>query len=639
MRIKTDTPLVKRAREGVMEFLLINHPLDCPICDQGGECDLQDQAMAFGSDRSRFTETKRAVNDKNLGPLVKTVMTRCIHCTRCVRFASEVAGVPELGVTGRGNASEIGTYVEKLLTSELSGNVIDLCPVGALTSKPYAFTSRPWELRPTESVDVSDALGCNIRIDSRGSEVMRVVPRLNESVNEEWVSDRARFQYDALRRQRLDVPMRRPAPGAPLEPCTWAEALEAVRLGLAKAAPNGGDAVSAIAGRLADAESIVALKDLANRLGSGNTRHEDATHHSDGGDVSADSRAGYVSGSTILGVEKADLALLVGCNPRQEAAVYNARLRKAWLDGLRVGVVLGERPDLTYTYDYLGGDLAALKAIASGGGGAFGDALRAAKRPLIVVGSGLLSRPDRDAALRAVHDAVASLGNVVTPEWNGFNLLHTSASRVAALDLGFVPSASARASANAATPTPPKFVYLLGADDWHPSAVPDSAFVVYQGHHGDKGAARADVVLPGAAYTEKDGTYCNTEGRPQRGRSAVPPPGQARDDWAVLRAVSEVVGQPLPYDTLDGVRARLTEVAPHLARTSEVSAPIWLGGDKAAKAGLGEGAGAKPLEASAPLTSPVSNFYMTDAISRASQTMAKCVLARQDAQRQAAARA
>jgi NADH dehydrogenase (ubiquinone) Fe-S protein 1 len=633
MRIKTDTPLVKRAREGVMEFLLINHPLDCPICDQGGECDLQDQAMAFGSDRSRFTETKRAVNDKNLGPLVKTVMTRCIHCTRCVRFASEVAGVPELGVTGRGRDSEIGTYVEKLLTSELSGNVIDLCPVGALTSKPYAFTARPWELRPTESVDVSDALGCSVRVDSRGQEVMRVVPRLNEAVNEEWISDRARFQYDALRRQRLDVPMRRPSPGAPLEPCTWAEALEAVREGLARAAPQGGDAVAGVAGRLADAESIVALKDLLNRLGSGNTRHEDATHHADGADACADVRASYVAGSTVLGVERADLALLVGCNPRVEAAVYNARLRKAWLDGLRVGVVLAERPDLTYTYDYLGGDLAALKALASGGkaGGAFGEALRAAKRPLVVVGSGLLARPDRDAALRAVHDAVAALGNVVTPDWNGFNVLHASASRVAALDLGFVPSASARQAKGAA-----KFVYLLGADDWHPSAVPDGAFVVYQGHHGDKGAARADVVLPGAAYTEKDGTYVNTEGRPQRGRGAVPPPGQARDDWAVLRAVSEVVGQPLPYDSLEQVRARLADVAPHMGRTGEVSAPLWLGGDRAAKAGLGEGAGGAALDAAAPLASPVSNFYMTDAISRASQTMAKCVLARQEAQRKAA---
>ena len=629
MRIKTDTPLVKRAREGVMEFLLINHPLDCPICDQGGECDLQDQAMAFGSDRSRFTETKRAVNDKNLGPLVKTVMTRCIHCTRCVRFASEVAGVPELGVTGRGRDSEIGTYVEKLLTSELSGNVIDLCPVGALTSKPYAFTARSWELRPTESVDVSDALGANVRVDSRGQEVMRVVPRLNEDVNEEWISDRARFQYDALRRQRLDVPMRRSS-GGQLEPCTWAEALDAVRRGLERAG-GGGDAVAAVAGKLADAESIVALKDLLNRLGSGNTRHEDATHHADGGDVSADSRAGYVAGSTIRGVESADLVLLVGVNPRVEAAVYNARLRKMWLDGLRVGVILGERPDLTYAYDYLGADLAALKAIGSGGGGAFGDALRAAKRPLVVVGSGLLSRPDRDAALRAVHDAVQGLGNVVTPEWNGFNVLHACASRVAALDLGFVPSASARQAKKDGAAA--KFVYLLGADDWHPSAVPDSAFVVYQGHHGDKGAARADVVLPGAAYTEKDATYVNTEGRPQRGRAAVPPPGQARDDWAVIRAVSEVVGALLPYDSLDAVRARMADVAPHLARAGEVSAPLWLGGAVAAKAGLGEGGAA--LNASAPLASPVGNFFMTDAISRASQTMAKCVLARQAAQAKA----
>lgn len=610
MKIKTNTPVVKKAREGVMEFLLINHPLDCPICDQGGECDLQDQAMIFGSDRSRFTETKRAVEDKNLGPLVKTVMNRCIHCTRCVRFTSEVAGTAELGVTGRGRASEIGTYVEKLVSSELSGNVIDLCPVGALTSKPYAFTARSWELKSTESVDVSDALGANIKVDSRGTEVMRITPRLNEDVNEEWLSDKGRFQYDGLKRQRLNVPMVKGAKG--LANASWAEALSAVQAALGNAK---GDEIKAIAGKLTDAETMVAVKDLLNRLGSGNMKHEDDTSAEA---LSADVRSTYLANTTVAGFENADFILLIGSNPRHESPVFNARLRKAWLDGAQVAM-LGEAVDLTYKYEHLGSDPAALAKLVAGS--PYLEKLKGAKHPAVVVGPGVLRREDREAVMKSVHELVVKAG-VVKEGWNGFNVIHESASRVAALDLGFTPSVSARTAGDA------KVVLLLGADDYQESEIPKDAFVVYIGHHGDKGASRADVILPGAAYTEKPGLYVNFEGRVQQTRTAVPVIGDAREDWKIVRALSEVVGQALPYESTAGVRARLAQVAPHFAVVNAVQKPVWLNGEVVK--GLEALAAKQVVQASKPLSSPITNFYMTDAISRASATMAKCVLARQN---------
>ncbi|KAK2075546.1 hypothetical protein QBZ16_001654 [Prototheca wickerhamii] len=617
MKIKTTTPLVKKAREGVMEFLLINHPLDCPICDQGGECDLQDQAMSFGSDRGRYTEAKRSVVDKNLGPLVKTVMTRCIHCTRCVRFAKEVAGIEDLGVTGRGSASEIGTYVERAMTSELSGNVIDLCPVGALTAKPSAFTYRSWELATTESVDVSDAMGAAIRVDARGPEVFRVTPRLNDAINQEWISDKARFQIDALKLQRLAQPLVRGADGQ-LAPATWPEALARVAEALRGASP---DAIQAVAGKLADAEAIIALKDLLNRLGSGNTVAEGSLKS--GGLAGADFRAGYSFNTTFAGVDEADAVLLIGTNPRVEAPVLNARLRALAVAGVPFGSVYGGELDLTYPVRDLGADLEAALADAK-----VIKALKEAKRPLVIVGAGVLARPDAAAALARVA-AFAAKAELVRVEgeggdsdassssWNGLAFLGDDAGTQAALDLGFVPSASAS--------TNPSVVYLLGADDYE---VPASAeFVVYQGSHGERGAARADVVLPGAAYTEKFGTYVNAEGRAQATKRAVAPPAQARDDWKIVRALSEVVGESLPYDSLSGVRARLAEVAPHLARRGALEQPIWLPGAvlEAAAAGA-KGA----LDAAVPLVSSVANFYQTDAVSRTSKTMAKCVKARQN---------
>ncbi|KAG8805250.1 NADH dehydrogenase (ubiquinone) 78K chain precursor, 5-prime end, partial [Serendipita sp. 399] len=480
----TNTPLVHEAREGVMEFLLANHPLDCPICDQGGECDLQDQSMRYGSDRTRFHEIagKRAVENKDLGPLVKTVMTRCIQCTRCVRFANEVAGVEELGTTGRGNDMQIGMYVEKVMDSELSGNVVDLCPVGALTSKPYAFHSRPWELKNTESVDVLDAVGSNIRIDSRGTIVMRVQPRTNDDVNEEWINDKTRYSYDGLRFQRLDTPLIKR--GDRFEPATWEEALHAVATGLVNSGAKG-DEIKAIAGHFADTESLVAMKDFINRLGSDNlaldsVRGNAAPVHG------VDVRSNYLFNSSIPGLDEADVILLVGTNPRHEAAVMNSRIRRSWLHtGLEVGLI-GEKVDTAYGYDHLGeGAQAVLDFVA--GKGAFAEKFKNAKKPMIIVGSAVTEHADGGAVLKALSKFVqANKNTLVTPEWNGFNVLQRVASHAAAYDIGFVPSAKA-------VNVKPKFVYLLNADEIDPKSIPQDAFVVYQGHHGDIGAQLADI--------------------------------------------------------------------------------------------------------------------------------------------------
>ncbi|MGB2069819.1 MAG: NADH-quinone oxidoreductase subunit NuoG, partial [Candidatus Puniceispirillaceae bacterium] len=505
MVIRTDTDRVKKAREGVMEFLLINHPLDCPICDQGGECDLQDQAMGYGLDGSRFDENKRAVENKHMGPLISTTMTRCIHCTRCVRFATEVAGVPELGAIGRGESVEITTYLEKTLASELSANVIDLCPVGALTSKPYAFAARPWELNKTESIDVMDALGSNIRVDARGAQVMRVLPRLNEDVNEEWISDKTRYAVDGLRRQRLDQPYMRGRDGR-LAPASWDDAFKAIAAKVKKAKPA---AMAAIAGDQIDAEAMFALKTLFGRLGSGNL-----DCRQDGAKIGGP-RSGYLFNSTIAGIDEADALLIIGSNPRIEAAVMNARIRRNWLaTGMPVGVV-GPTADLTYDATFLGDDPAVLADLASGKH-KFAAKLKKAKRPMIIIGMGALARTDGAALLGQAREIAETYG-VVTKNWNGFNVLHTAASRVAGLDMGFLPEKSGLdidAMYKAAEADRLDLVWLLGADEADLPRL-KNAFIVYQGHHGDKGAHHADVVLPGAAYTEKDGIYLNTEGRVQ----------------------------------------------------------------------------------------------------------------------------
>ncbi len=618
MVIHTDSEMTHAARKGVMEFLLINHPLDCPICDQGGECDLQDQAMAYGFDRSRYLENKRAVKEKNFGPLIKTFMTRCIHCTRCVRFADEIAGVPELGAPGRSEHMEIGTYVEQAITSELSGNMIDICPVGALTSKPYSFVARPWELRKTDSIDVMDAVGCNIRVDARGGEVMRVLPRLHEDVNEEWVSDKTRFAFDGLRKRRLDRPYVREAGTdggrGRLHEASWPEAFAAIAQRLEGVA---GNEIAAIAGDLADVEAMTALKDLMTSLGSANLdcRQDGA--------LLAGPRGGYLFNSGIAGIEQADAILIVGANPRWEASLVNARIRKRWLNQAYYGPVkigrIGDAADLTYRVDHLGSDPAALQAVLDGSS-PFSQVLRDAKQPMIILGMGALARPDGTAILDCARRVAEAYGMVRDatedePAWNGFNVLHTAAARVGGLDIGFLPGEGGRDIRDILIGTRGgeiKVVWLLGADEIAAAHFGD-AFVIYQGHHGDAGAHRADVILPGAAYTEKAATYVNTEGRVQRARMAVFPPGDAREDWKILRAFSEVIGKRLPYDSLAAVRSRMAEINPVFAREDIQEAGAW---------GVFGSEGA--LDA-VPFASSIDNFYQTDPISRASDTMAQCV--------------
>ena len=594
--IKTRSPLVKKAREGVMEFLLINHPLDCPICDQGGECDLQDQAMAYGADASRFAENKRAVEDKYIGPLVKTVMTRCIQCTRCIRFSSEVAGVPELGAIGRGEDMEITTYLEQAMTSELQSNVVDLCPVGALTSKPYAFSARSWELTKTQSVDVMDAVGSAIRIDTRGREVMRILPRTNDEVNEEWISDKTRHVVDGLRTQRLDQPYVRE--NGRLRPASWQEAFAVIA---AKVKGTNGPRIGALAGQLAGTEEMFALKGLMAALGSANTdaRYPGSPLHPQYG------RAGYLFNSTIAGIEDADAIMLIGTNPRKEAAVLNARIRKRYLKGEVLIGLVGEKADLTYPYNYLGAGPESLAQFAE-------HPPAHKEKPMFIIGQGALNRPDGAAVLAMAAKAALSLG-VVKDGWNGFNILHTEAGLVGALDVGFVPGEGGLDTAAMLKPKALDLLFLLGVDEVD---VPAGAFVVYIGTHGDRGAHRADVILPGAAYSEKSATYVNTEGRVQMAERAGFPPGDAREDWAILRALSGALGSTLPFNSLGQLRQAMFAAHPHLMRIGEIAA-----GDAGAIEALAK-LGGSPDKA--PFVSAVGNFYMTNAIARASAIMAEC---------------
>ena len=607
--IITDSETVKKAREGVLEFLLINHPLDCPICDQGGECDLQDQTMAYGFDAGRFADNKRAVEDKYLGPLIETYMTRCIHCTRCIRFMTEVAGVEELGAIGRGEDMEITTYLEHGMMSELSGNVVDLCPVGALTSKPYAFMARPWELTKTQSIDVMDAQGCNIRIDSRGREVLRILPRVNDAINEEWISDKTRHVWDGLRVQRLDRPYLRR--NGRLEAVTWDEAFRAIAEVLREL---DGERFAAIAGDLAAAEEMFALKLLAGQLGSPNIdcRQDGAKLDPERG------RATYLFNATIEGIDHADAILLIGTNPRHEAPVLNARILKRWrqIQGKLPLGLIGTQADLTYAYEHLGAGPETLAKLADGSH-AFLDKLKGAERPLVIVGQAALARPDGTAVLSLAAKAAMVMGAVKPDiDWNGFSVLHTAAARVAALDLGLVPSEGGRdvgAILEGAEKSEIDLVYLLGADEIDTDRL-GKAFVIYQGSHGDRGAHRADVILPSAAYTEKDAIYVNTEGRPQMTARAVFPPGDAREDWKIIRALSGVLGQSLPFNTVNELRAKMFATCPHLAMLDQIlpadSSAIETLAAKGGKTGrkrFGE---------------TLTDFYLTNPIARASEIMA-----------------
>jgi NADH-quinone oxidoreductase subunit G len=608
--IITGSETVKKAREGVLEFLLINHPLDCPICDQGGECDLQDQTMAYGFDAGRFQDNKRAVEDKYLGPLIDTYMNRCIHCTRCVRFMTEVAGVEELGAIGRGEDMEITTYLERGMRSNLSGNVVDLCPVGALTSKPYAFMARPWELTKTLSIDVMDALGSAIRVDARGSEVMRILPRVNEAINEEWISDKTRHVWDGLRTQRLDRPYVKL--DGKLVPSSWDEAFGAIAKRL-----NGltGSRFAAIAGDLAACEEMFALKLLADALGSPNIDCRQDSAKLD----PALGRATYLFNSTIEGIDQADAILLVGTNPRDEAPVLNARILKRFRQcqgRLPIGLI-GESRDLTYAYDYLGAGADTLAKIADGSH-PFLKTLEGAERVMLILGQGALARLEGAAVLALAAKAAIAIG-ALKPDlsWNGFNVLHTAAARVGGLDLALVPAKGGldvEAMLDAAGSEALDVVYLLGADEIDMTRL-GNAFVIYQGSHGDAGAHRADIILPGAAYTEKDGTYVNTEGRAQLTTRAVFPPGEAREDWKIVRALSGVLGKTLPFDSLQQLRAKMFATHPHLALLGQIDpADIWAIERLSSPS-------ARPSKER--FGGAIADFYLTNPIARASAIMAR----------------
>jgi len=606
--VMTNSPMARKGRKGTMEFLLINHPLDCPICDQGGECDLQDQAMAYGADSSRFAENKRAVEDKYIGALVKTSVNRCIQCTRCVRFVTEVAGVPELGAIGRGEDMEITSYLQGALSSELQGNVVDLCPVGALTSKPTAFHARPWEYAKTESIDVMDALGSAIRVDSRGREVVRILPRVNDAINEEWISDKTRHIVDGLKTQRLDRPYVRV--DGRLRPASWVEAFAAVAGKVAAAAPSR---IGAIVGDLATVEEMFALKALLAKLGSANIdcRQDGSKLHPKFG------RASYLFNSTIAGIDQADAILIVGSNPRHEAPVLNARIRKRWLKaGVPIGVI-GPMADLTYRHNYLG---AGPETLAT----AWDKPPEGVTNPMVIIGPGAFARPDGVAVLASLAKVALGAG-VVKDGWNGFNVLHGVASRVGGLDLGLVPGeggldAPAMVKANALD-----VLFNLGADEID---IEPGAFVVYVGTHGDRGAHRADVILPGAAYTEKTGIYVNTEGRPQFAERAVFPPGDAREDWSILRALSDALGAKLPFDSLTQLRAALAAAYPSLVRFDAI-APA----DAAVFSSIAALGGTFDKNAFVPA---VPDFYFTNPIARASRVMAECSALARGVQREAA---
>ncbi len=593
MVVKTQSEMVKKARKGVMEMMLINHPLDCPICDQGGECDLQDEAVAYGYDRSRYRENKRAVKDKPFGPLIKTIMTRCINCTRCVRFGEEIAGIDSMGQLNRGEDAEIGTFIAKAIDTEMSGNMIDICPVGALTSKPYAFKARSWELTKTDSVDVHDALGSNIRVDSRDGEVLRVLPRVNEDINAEWIDDRTRFAYDGLAKNRLDKPYIKDEETKKLRPAEWPEALAYLS---EKLKTFKSDNMAALAGDLCDAESMFALKELMGSLGV-----ENLECRVDGAQFDVSNKAGYRFNSTIAGIDEADSILLIGVNPRHEGAVLNARIRKAHLERNVPISVIGEEADLAYPYAHVGTSPKDIEKLVKTHKGKVQF-----ERPMIIVGSGVFQREDGMALHAMLHDAAEKLG-CVKEGWNGFNVLHHAASRMAALEMDFTLIKPFDLNKMG-------FVYLLGVDNEATlSNIHPHAFVVYQGHHGDAGAHRADLILPGAAYTEKSGLYMNTEGRVQNGRQAVDPVGEAREDWKILRAVSEECGQPLQYNNLTQLRAKLAATYPAFGEVGEIASVEW-----------GAFGDAKGKANDTPFENPIDNFYETNVITKSSKTMMQC---------------
>lgn len=603
MKVFTDTPMVKKAREGVMEFLLANHPLDCPICDQGGECDLQDQAYQYGRDHSDYHEHKRAVKDKDMGPLIKTTMTRCIHCTRCVRFITDVAGVPELGAIGRGEKMEITPYVEKALSSELSGNIIDLCPVGALTSKPYAFHARSWELKKTESIDVMDALGSAIRIDSRGLEIMRILPRLNEEINEEWISDKARFCYDGLKYQRLDSVYTRK--DGKLEKSSFDEAYQLIAQ---KLKDLEGNEIAALSGPLAAAEEIFALKTLMQKLDSKNfeSRLKDEK-------LQAEDRASYLFNSSVAGIDEADACLLIGVNPRKDAPVLNARIRKRSINKHNPFAIatVGVEADLSYKYKNLGDDIATLEKILEGKS-EFSEILAKAKKPMLILGVDAVSGK-AGAEILNLAKKIAEKFNMIQDHWNGFNFLAKSSGLINGLELEFTSSHGIGEILENAKHGKIKLAFLLGVDEDIDFAALQHVFKIYIGSNGDQGAHHADIILPAAAFSEKEVTYINCEGRAQQTTRAIFAPESAKEDWKIITEIANASNIGLGFHTLTDLKKALNAKSMTFANLKNITKAKWLPSSTS-----------KALEGLQKISAQDFDFYSTNAIARSSRVLAKC---------------
>ena len=594
MKIKTNTPFVEKARKGVMEFLLANHPLDCPVCDQGGECDLQDQSLFYGLDNSRYTENKRQVQEKYMGPLIKTEMTRCIHCTRCIRFATEVAGIPELGAIGRGEDMEITTYLEKSMESELSANVIDLCPVGALTSKPYAFEARPWDLKKTETIDIMDAVGSNIRVDTYGWEVKRVLPRVNEDINEEWISDKTRYACDGLLKQRLDTPYIRE--NGRLQKSSWSQTLKLLVTKLKSFDPNE---VAGLVGDLADLEMIYSFKSFFEKsVGSTNLECRQGKIY-----INPQERMNYIFNSSINGIEDSDFILLVGTNPRLEATILNTRIRKAYINNRLKIYSIGNPGDLTYPYQSIGSNTSVIREIVSGSHEISGK-IKKSKKPLVIIGESALYEKTGQYVFETLKSFLFS-NNFIRKDWNALNILNQQASRVGAIDLG-VYSINEKENFlffDKLDNNDFKFVYLLGADNINFDK--KDKFVVYQGSHGDKGAEIADIILPGAAYTEKNGLFVNLEGKLQNAYKASYPPGDAREDWIIFKDLAKMMKKPLEYNNVKYLRESINKdiqqkINNVVNKTNEIDF-------------VDENISIKPID-----------YYYTNPIARASKIMGEC---------------
>ncbi|MFK8040467.1 MAG: NADH-quinone oxidoreductase subunit NuoG [Rickettsiaceae bacterium] len=609
MVIHTNTQEVKKTREAIMELLLINHPLDCPICDQGGECDLQDEAFKYGAIKNRFKENKRAVENKDLGPLIKTSMNRCIHCTRCIRFATDVAGVEELGALYRGEHMEITNYLEKTLASELSGNIIDLCPVGALTSKPYEFKARSWELKKTNSIDILDAVGSNIRIDSIGNEVMRILPNPNDEINEEWISDKIRFSYDGLKYQRLDYPYVRK--NGKLIKTSWQEALETIKQ---RISTLEGNQIAAIAGKLVPVEPMFLLKNLLKILNCDNITANQFNYV-----IDCKSRGNYLFNTEIANINQSDLCLLIGSNPRHTAPIINTKIGQAQRSGSMHVARIGESNDQTYKIQELGHSPDLLESILNEKH-AFSKQLKEAKKPMIIIGDGLYSRKDAKALFNIIYKIVDKY-NIVKDDWNGFNIMHNHSSIIGANDIGFVQRDDdniehilRKTKSNII-----KCVYLLGSDDVDMSAF-SSAFVIYQGHHGDVGAYNADVILPTAAYSEQDGIFVNLEGRPQYSRKAIEPLGEAKPDWLAINELAQVLNINLKINSIEDIRALMSQYSKIFANINQtincdISYSDW---------------NDEKYDNTHPIQTIETNYYMTDVITKHSVTMAKCIETHKD---------